>query len=181
MILWSIWNARNKLVFEDELTEPEVCVNKAVDILQEYRNAVLEPRRSTLRYASKWCPPCTDEIKVNFDAAVDETLGGIGVGLVARNSEGEVVLAKAVHLPYRWTTEVGEARAALEAIKVAKECEWDRVVIEGDAQVIINALQRGTMRSSHAQIWTDDALALSSAFTSLSFNVCFRDCKLPTA
>ncbi|KAL0288755.1 UNVERIFIED_CONTAM: hypothetical protein Sangu_2644500 [Sesamum angustifolium] len=40
---------------------------------------------------SKWSPPATDTIKINFDGAVLEKGSEVGIGGVARDSSGAVL------------------------------------------------------------------------------------------
>ncbi|KAL2902472.1 putative pyruvate phosphate dikinase regulatory protein, partial [Bienertia sinuspersici] len=51
-----------------------------------------------------------------------------------RDEHGAVILAKAKTILQDWTAELAEAKAALEAISLAKDEEMGRVIIEGDAQ-----------------------------------------------
>ncbi|KAL2941351.1 hypothetical protein RDABS01_029701 [Bienertia sinuspersici] len=53
---------------------------------------------------------------------------------------------------------------------------YSKINVEGDALVVIQALQRRAKRSGPVQLLVEDAIALSSHFDSLSFGFCFRDC-----
>ncbi|KAL2937746.1 1-deoxy-D-xylulose-5-phosphate synthase [Bienertia sinuspersici] len=52
----------------------------------------------------------------------------------------------------------------------------NKVIIEGDAQVVIHALQLKERRNGHVQLLVDDAHSLYNLFEDFSFNFCFRDC-----
>ncbi|KAL2936256.1 hypothetical protein RDABS01_006694, partial [Bienertia sinuspersici] len=176
MITWSIWNAINELVFEDIYRSPEACCMKALDMLQEYQKANDKPHQTKGRTEAKWQPPDAGVIKVNFDAAINKDFGRVGLGIISRNSDGQVVFAKARTMCYDWSPELGEARAALEAMKVAKDEGFSKIDVEGDSLVVIQAYQRRAKRSGPVQLLVEDAIALSSQFDSLSFGFCFRDC-----
>lgn len=176
MIVWMIWKARNEYIFEDTHMSPDFCCIKAKDLLVEYQKACAHASRSSQREQSRWNPPPFGELKLNFDAAVNTELGKVGLGIIARDSGGNVVLTKSKTLVHDWAPGLCEARAALEAITTAKEEGWSKVIVEGDAQVIIRALQQVSKRKGQVQLFIDDAIALYSCFDSISFMFCFREC-----
>ncbi|KAL2937195.1 hypothetical protein RDABS01_020644, partial [Bienertia sinuspersici] len=147
----------------------------ALDMLQEYQKAKDKPHQTKGRTDAKWQPPDDGVIKVNFDAAINKDFGRVGLGIIGRNSDGQVVFAKARTMCYDWSLKLGEARAALEAMKVAKEEGFSKIDVERDALVVIQALQRRAKRSGPVQLFVEYAIALSSHFDSLSFGFCFGD------
>lgn len=109
---WQIWSARNDLVFEKITTVPDLCVKRTHDILNEFKKACVDnPYLKQRRDASKWISPPRSVIKVNVDAAVNATDDRIGLGMVARDDNGRVVLAASKS---EWPF-MGVERAELEA------------------------------------------------------------------
>jgi hypothetical protein len=47
-----------------------------------------------------WCKPPLEWLKCNWDAALDNETKQIGMGVVVRNSEGQVVAALAMVTPF---------------------------------------------------------------------------------
>ncbi|KAL2932048.1 14.7 kDa ribonuclease H-like protein [Bienertia sinuspersici] len=133
-------------------------------------------RRS--RDCSKWAPPTPNEIKINFDAAVNNEGGKVGIGVIAWDSEGKLLVAKAKTLLHNWSPELCEVRAILEAIYMAKDKGYINIILEGDAQVIIRALQKQILRSGHTQLVVEDICACRTSFSKVSFNFCYRECNL---
>ncbi|KAL2894806.1 hypothetical protein RDABS01_010715 [Bienertia sinuspersici] len=147
IVTWSIWNARNDLIFEDQYCSPEACCNKAMDLLQEFQrvnNTALNHERR--RTEAKWQPPRDDVIKVNFDAAISTEFDRVGLGIIGRDVGGKVIFAKARTMCNKWESEKGEAHAALEAIETARREGCTKIMIEGDALIVIQALQQHTTR-----------------------------------
>lgn len=103
---WQIWCARNELCFEKVYISPDLCSRRASDLLLEYRRAnspdvSVQSRRSN----AKWIPPEFGSVKVNVDAAINLKEGRFGVGVVARNSDGNVMLSasKTIGLFILWS------------------------------------------------------------------------------
>ncbi|KAL2937745.1 hypothetical protein RDABS01_021194 [Bienertia sinuspersici] len=114
MPVWNIWNARNDLIFEDRYCNPEACQMKAIDLLQEFQHANDNQRPSQRWIEAKWSPPLQGVLKVNFDAATNVDPGRVGLGVVVRDDNGAVILAKARTSLQDWSAELAEAKAALE-------------------------------------------------------------------
>ncbi|KAL2924109.1 COPII coat assembly protein sec16 [Bienertia sinuspersici] len=106
---------------------------------------------------SSWIAPPTDQIKVNFDAAVERQDDHIGVGV-------------------RWDPEMAEAAATKVAVQLPREQGWMRVMFGGDAQMVIKAIRGESYRSSSAQLLNDDVISLSNSFDYVSFKFCYREC-----
>lgn len=53
---------------------------------------------------------------------------------------------------------------------------WRDVIVEGDAQVVIRALQGSGSRSGLTQLIVEDTLDLKSHFDSIVFRFCYREC-----
>ncbi|KMT19680.1 hypothetical protein BVRB_1g010660 [Beta vulgaris subsp. vulgaris] len=73
------------------------------------------------RVKARWCLPHAGFVKINVDAALNRDYGRVGLGLVARNENGEVIQAMACTLLHEWSAEQAEAAIVLWATKVAIE------------------------------------------------------------
>ncbi|KAL0359843.1 UNVERIFIED_CONTAM: hypothetical protein Sangu_0833700 [Sesamum angustifolium] len=79
-------------------------------------------------------------VKINFDGAMFERVGEMGVGAVARDSRGHCLAWLTHRIPRPGVGEVAEAWAAREAIQLALRHGWCRVVFEGDCVSLIRKL-----------------------------------------
>ena len=82
--------------------------------------------------ATVWVKPKQNLVKVSVDAAVFEDRGGVGFGFVARNSDGELIEARAVVHPHLVAPVVAEAMAFKEALSWMDARGWHEAIIESD-------------------------------------------------
>ncbi|KAK9989111.1 hypothetical protein SO802_029350 [Lithocarpus litseifolius] len=89
---------------------------------------------------SIWKPPWKGWYKVNVDGAVFKESNCCCVGVVIRNERVQMmgVMCKKLELPLG-ALEV-EAKAAEEGIRLARELSLSPIIIEGDSQIVLNAI-----------------------------------------
>ena len=127
MSAWLIWMRRNKLR-SNEATQPCSKIGQlALSLLAEFQQGkqgrVAEKQVGLVR----WQPPAENSIKANFDGAVFGEEQAAGIGVVLRDSEGQVLaaLSEKVRLPA--TVEVLEMMAARRSALFARELGFSRV------------------------------------------------------
>ncbi|XP_075665535.1 uncharacterized protein LOC142635224 [Castanea sativa] len=170
VVAWSIWLARNK----GRVNEPCAPLGKifkaARSILSEFQTKRI-PRQSVAPSNTvKWKPSRSNFYEVNYDRVVLKDSGEAGLGVVIRNEKGEVVgsLAEKIKLPD--SIEVLEALAARKAILFAIELGLQRVIIEGDSEIIFKALSESCSDCSHIGHIIKDCKSISSLFQTHSFS-----------
>lgn len=114
-------------------------------------------------------------IKINVDAAVNSKEDRFGVGVVARNEAGEVLLTASKTVWPFYIVERAELEAFQWAVQLVKDMQWSEVILEGDAQNVVNSLQCKLSRGIHNQVLVNNILAATSGINHLSFNFCFRE------
>ncbi|XP_050255142.1 uncharacterized protein LOC126701039 [Quercus robur] len=161
---WFIWCRRNKV----RLNEPVIPLNKIADealhYLRTYRNGHSKEKRKTPRGKIKWSPPPSGMFKTNFDSAVFEESGEAGIGVVIRNSAGEVMASLSEKIPLPATVEAVEMLAARRAVRFVQEVGLAESIFEGDSQSVILALQRNTMVNSGIGHLVKDVLSSVTLF-----------------
>ncbi|KAK9926537.1 hypothetical protein M0R45_023762 [Rubus argutus] len=87
-----------------------------------------------------WNPPPIDYIKVNCDAAWNSTTCRAGLGSVIRDSTSSLLggLARPTSCG---SALIAESKAILEGVKLAKDLEVRKLVVETDSKVIIDNLR----------------------------------------
>lgn len=151
VLLWNMWNRRNKWAHDNKLLPIKAVVDYALLVSAEYVSArehvgtMIECRRDI-----RWTRPLGNEIKINVDAAFMPCSGIATVGVIARNSHGLVLDARAHRLQGAHSAETAEACAFSVGIKMAIENEWHIAIIEGDAIAIVSKLNAEVLDRSTA-------------------------------
>lgn len=79
--------------------------------------------------------------KVNCDGAVFSKSHRSGLGVVIRNSNGQVIASLTQQLNQAYKPIEVEAMAAIRALEFAAELGLDRVVVEGDSSIVMTVLK----------------------------------------
>ncbi|KAG8379989.1 hypothetical protein BUALT_Bualt07G0147000 [Buddleja alternifolia] len=134
ILCWAIWSARNKMLWEKIQPNPLSIVLGVRSYLDAFSKINLSSCLSSpgKSVPSRWTRPTSDIIKLNFDGAILSQVGGAGLGVVARNSNGECLAWLMRFVPHIYDPETAEAMAAREAIDLARRHGWDHIVVEGD-------------------------------------------------
>lgn len=154
---WQISGARNDLCFEKIHISSDHCYKRASDMLMEYKQATCsDSRRKAHRDKIQWSPPEADCVKVNVDASVNIKEGRSGIGVVARNSDGEVILSASKTVWPFISVERAEIEAFQWALKLIQENQWRKIIVEGDAQNVVKALNGTKVRGFHNQVLVEN-------------------------
>ncbi|KAF5450671.1 hypothetical protein F2P56_031001 [Juglans regia] len=150
MILKGIWNRRNKYVFENVFSSPAQVYEGAIHSLDGFRNALKCKKANSsggcpVSVIKQWKKPEDGWLKANFDAAIDEQNGIVGLWIIIRNNKREVMAAYSEPQRMKTKAVVVEAIALRRTIEVCKEMGFNKVIFEGDALVIINTVKENVM------------------------------------
>ncbi|MFQ6621962.1 hypothetical protein Gotur_002646 [Gossypium turneri] len=91
-ILWAIWGDRNARVHKKVSKSEKEIISFAHSYISEL-NEIETSRPKVFPVVSKWKPPPDQFVKINFDATFIERSSSSALGVVARHSEGKVLLA----------------------------------------------------------------------------------------
>ncbi|KAL0289256.1 UNVERIFIED_CONTAM: hypothetical protein Sangu_2621700 [Sesamum angustifolium] len=108
-------------------------------------------------------------IKINFDASIAKESGGTGLGVIARDHEGNCVAWRTETLLGATDPEQCEALAARLAVDLGIEQGWCNCLIEGDCILVIQKLLVAKEDASAIGPIISDILRLSHFFDSLSY------------
>ncbi|KAM7528201.1 hypothetical protein LguiB_031611 [Lonicera macranthoides] len=82
--------------------------------------------------STKWRSPPASWIKMNSDGACFKEEGAVGLGAIVRNNDGSFLVGQSLMIGANLDAEASKAMAALEALRLARQLGYSRVIIEGD-------------------------------------------------
>lgn len=141
-LLWNLWTARNKLVFEGSIYTVEDIISKALVDARAWEEANVkkihqqkkQPPVSGVSFKtpSCWC-----------DGAWHELSKTGGMGWIIKNEEGEVLCRGSANRTYVCSALMSEALAMREALRKAKDLNLSSLQLFSDSQVLVSALREG--------------------------------------
>jgi ribonuclease HI len=100
----------------------------------------------------------------------------MGVGLVARDSTGKVRASMCNFLPYLTDPAVAEAYAARQGAELLRDMGFQKILLEGDAQVIVQAINYAGVCSARYANIIDDTRTILQSFSSWRALFVRREC-----
>ena len=149
---WCIWKNRNAAKFEGKIKQAKELASEALALVKEFKGQLEAPRQRAPSRTAGWTPPRKGWYKVNVDGTVFEESGSCGIGVVTRNERGLLMgeMSKKLDLPLG-ALEV-EAKAFEEGILLAGDLGLGKIVLEGDAKLVTDALAGYCSPSSSIQM-----------------------------
>ena len=108
-------------------------------------------------------------MKFNFDGALFKETDSVGLGVIIRNDLGLVMAASTQVIPLPTSVETVEVLAARNAICLARELQFNKVIIEGDSEVVIKSLNSSNVSSTSFGHIVLDIKIFSTTFSEISF------------
>lgn len=139
---WTVWNQQNAYVMQNVPPDYAAVSGKASAWLDEWRNVRGPQSTTTPRLRTFWSVPESGVYKINFDGALSSVTRCGGVGAVICNNNGDFMVAMIAKVDGAIDSMYIEAVAVLKALDVALSIGLDRVILEGDALGVIQAISR---------------------------------------
>uniref|UniRef100_A0A803L2P2 CCHC-type domain-containing protein n=1 Tax=Chenopodium quinoa TaxID=63459 RepID=A0A803L2P2_CHEQI len=104
-LMWALWMSRNKTIHANEAHDPQALAGSMVRYVADYNSYSTKvsggPNFGSNLTATTWKKPAAGTIKINVDAALFQN-AEVGVGVVARNSEGTILFTAAKRMQGCW-------------------------------------------------------------------------------
>ncbi|KAK2974954.1 hypothetical protein RJ640_009113 [Escallonia rubra] len=168
---WFLWKNRNTTVFQGAQMDALELYSVASHYLDNFCNAQENFRTKPSPNINRaiWSPPSDNWVKINFDAAIFRKEGSMGCGVIVRDSAGNTLAALSKKIYGITDPEYAEAIAAGEAARFGYDCGFNFVQMEGDAILIINALNSSEENLSAIGGIIDDVKRIAHCFDSCIF------------
>ena len=135
---------------------------------------VFTPKKKK-RPPEKWNPPHTETVKFNLDGAFPPGCSMGGWGVIARDSSGQVLAARAGRQENIQDAFGAEVNALAAAVMTASELGAMRVAFETDSQLLAEAMNaRAADSSPYASIIEDLKYQMKMWFSKVSIIACRR-------
>ena len=176
MVVWALWNRRNNLRLRKAGGTLGQLFSQAKDRVKEFSLHNTTTTLTMRRIPARWTPPGDEYYKVNFDGALFQADNCAGIGVVIRNGDGQVMASLSQNIPLPSTVIEVEALVARRALILAQETGFTRVVLEGDSQILINALKTGLHTLAHFRHIVQDIRYLAASFSDVRYSHVCRQC-----
>ncbi|KAM6589517.1 hypothetical protein CsatA_012122 [Cannabis sativa] len=171
MVSWSIWKARNNLIWNNRVSSAADVVSIAHQSLGQWLSAQslrFEPiflNSNCTSSCNSWSKPAEGMTKINVDGATFDATNSFGTGFIARDSSGTVILASSTYSYGFSNAPFAEIISIKEALSWIKDSHLSNVVIETDCLTAVQALQSQIdMPSMFGIVVKDCKVLLSSLF-----------------
>ncbi|CAN1148331.1 Putative ribonuclease H protein At1g65750 [Linum perenne] len=139
-VLWGIWRERNRRVWTEEALAADIVVKLATEEMSEWKQArVVAPNSRMVEQqpcCPKWHAPPVGVVKCNSDFGVFAAESSMGMGMVIRDNQGEVIKYKMWHGRGIWAPREGEAAALMCAMRWLIDEGFREVIFETDAEEV---------------------------------------------
>ena len=127
----------------------------------------------------RWTPPPPDRYKVNVDGAVFKAQKAVGVGVLIRDCNGQVIAALSKRINAPLGPLETEAKAFEAGVQFAKDIGVQDIIIEGDSLTVVNALCGNTSPPSSVAAVIAGIKVLSGFVRQLDYSHVRRQCNRP--
>ncbi|XP_060960620.1 uncharacterized protein LOC133031197 [Cannabis sativa] len=164
IICWALWKARNTLVWDKKASSSTQILTSAWVTLDHWRKAQDKTcllSSSLLHDGSnieQWTTPASNTVKINVDGAIFEKENAYGFGVVARDSNGQIINFIARYYHGTYTAEVVEALGVNEALSWLKGKGWSTIEVETDSLLTVQAIfskQQMSFKIEWPILWLD--------------------------
>lgn len=188
LILWRAWNVRNQITHN----EPDHSIVGSVQFLQSYYELICstlqdqiegkgkaisneaQDRGKQSRQQLRWVLPRPGRVKINVDAAYFPATGAAGVGIIARNETGTVLLSSCRVLFHCADAEEAELIACKEGLRLALQWVAEPITLETDCKTICSALNSTLENRSHLAGLLQEVKELATELRGVEIVHCHR-------
>ncbi|KAJ1418531.1 Ribonuclease H-like superfamily [Sesbania bispinosa] len=180
--LWHIWKQRNNMVFRNEPPQPLTVIHLATNQHFEFitstrdsgnlrassnrgQNTNLAP--SGPRVGGCWKPPPQGLLKCNVDASWSSPSSQSSFVVLVRDANGSLLTGLAGKINAS-SPLVAEALGLRQAMNLAINMGWERVIFESDCLVLIDACRSGVSKAEIIPILRD-ILSMKAFFVHCGF------------
>ncbi|KAK2651380.1 hypothetical protein Ddye_011236 [Dipteronia dyeriana] len=104
-----------------------------------------------------WIPPNQNQYKINCCSAFDRGKGGIGVGIIIRNSKGEIMASSAQTIEASFSLKMRQLLAIKKSILFGMDCGLAPILVEtNESSVVVKWLCDGSHKEFENGVILDE-------------------------
>ncbi|KAK9990350.1 hypothetical protein SO802_025335 [Lithocarpus litseifolius] len=170
-VCWGIWKERNVVRTGGRGKPGRVTLKTSLGLMDEFQMANEGPWKPAIASPDpiRWVPPPPGQYKVNSDGAVFANQRKVGLGMVIRDSNGNVIAALSSPMVGPLGALEKEAKALEAGMRFALDIGIRDAVLECDALEVFNAVQGFAAPSSSILFIMDGILQQARWFKSCCF------------
>lgn len=165
--VYQLWQKRNSLVFEGKFMDPNALLQVVNQQSMDFKAANQKVDEGIVvesHIESQWRAPPLHVFKANWDAIVDKVNCKVGVGVIVRDWTGKVIASLRSQRAFFLDAYLAEAFAALKAVILDKQLGLQRILLEGDAQKVVNDIKGAADQWSSAGLMVSNIRLLLQHF-----------------
>lgn len=168
-ILWQLWKARNKKVFESVPVDALRIVQKAHGEWLEFDHANAEDKNTKCRahepeqHCKQWEPPKEGIMRINTDAAISAQMIRTGKGIIARDWTGKIIKATGLVELKKGAAEMEEILAVRATLLMAKNAGWTQIEVQLDCKIVVDQITSGADHNGSLSTILEDIKDLRSS------------------
>lgn len=162
-LIWSVWLARNELVFNNKAFEMNLvwdlhisrlawwvkvgwkdCPYSTIDFLQNFGEIRVQVNQKRIR-KNEWSAPPIGVLKFNVDGSALGAPGRSGVGGVLKNSNRQVIGIFSKAIGELWAYEA-EVKTILQALIFCQQHHLKHILIESDSTLAVGWVSKQANR-----------------------------------
>ncbi|XP_031112158.1 uncharacterized protein LOC116016135 [Ipomoea triloba] len=156
IICWGIWCSRNECVWQGASFDLSLMLRHSLLFLENWSAANTSPIvNQGPRSVVRWEKPQRGRLKMNTDAAINQTKGITGFGWLLRDHDGHFLGAKNLRGQGIYGPKEAEAIGMREALSWLKDTCLGEVDVETDSQLVFKAISGHDFTSAFGLIICD--------------------------
>lgn len=84
-----------------------------------------------------WQPPTINQVKLNWDAALNNSIKTLGLGMIIKDYKGEVITSACDNKQCQYSPVITEALTLSSAMTLCQDLGFPQVVFEGDCKEVV--------------------------------------------
>ncbi|XP_075654847.1 uncharacterized protein LOC142625016 [Castanea sativa] len=143
---WRIWYSRNQVLYKANGTSEAHIWGTAIRMIEDFKEANGLKIKYMMDKKDHWEPRPVGFYTINVDGAIPLANGHSRIGVIVRDSDNKFVAAMSVPLQGRYYVEETEATAVEQGCVLAKKLGLERVIIESDSLLTVQAVEANDVR-----------------------------------